>query len=92
MEAWVSSGRIVDLVLAFVVVEAIFLIAYRVRSRSGLRITDIFLMLLPGVCLLLALRAALVDGTPLAVLLLLTLALCAHLADLWRREKSAKSS
>jgi hypothetical protein len=50
------------------------------------------LMLLPGVCLLLALRAALVDATPLAILLLLTLSLCAHLADLWRREKSAGSS
>ena len=92
MEAWVSSGRIVDLVLAFVVVEAVLLIAYRVRSRSGLRVPDIVLMLLPGVCLLLALRAALVGATPLAILLLLTLSLCAHLADLWRRAKSAGSA
>jgi hypothetical protein len=28
----------------------------------------------------------------LAILLLLTLSLCVHLADLWRREKSAGSS
>lgn len=92
MEAWVSSGRIVDLVLIFVVIEAALLTVYRTRSRRGLGVADIFLMLLPGVCLLLALRAALVNAAPVAVLLLLTLALCAHLADLWRREKSLKSS
>jgi hypothetical protein len=42
-------------------------------------------MLLPGLFLLLALRAALVGEAWTRIAMLLALALVAHLGDLWRR-------
>jgi len=85
MDALVSSGRIVDLILVFVAVEAAVLLAYRGIAGRGLEPLAIASMLLPGVCLLLALRAALMGAQPVLVLLWLTLALLVHLADLWQR-------
>jgi len=89
MDEFVTSGRAVDLVLAFVVIEAIVLMAYRKVTGRGLRPLRVVLLLLPGVCLLLALRAALVGGAPLTVAAWLTAALFAHLADLWQRQHQA---
>lgn len=85
MDALVSSGRIVDFVLIVVVLEAGALLAYRVFTGRGLAPISIALMLLPGVCLLLALRAALTGASPAGVMMWLSLALVVHLADLWRR-------
>jgi hypothetical protein len=81
----VESGRVVDLILVFVVIEALALVAYRRITRRGLRLPGILLMLLPGVCLLLALRGALVGAAPWVVLAWLAAALVAHLLDLWVR-------
>mgnify|MGYP005837170053 CR=1 FL=1 len=77
--AWIESGRIVDLILVLIVLEALWL-AWWLRRRGGA------LALLPnlvaGACLLLALRAGLsgAGGAWLGVTLLSALA--AHLADL----------
>ena len=89
MDALVSSGRIVDLVLILVVLEAAGLLAYRAVTGRGLAPIGIALMLLPGVCLLLALRAALMGERPAMVLAWLTLALVVHLADMWQRRKGS---
>ncbi|MEM9590082.1 MAG: hypothetical protein AAF967_01940 [Pseudomonadota bacterium] len=85
MDALVSSGRLVDLILVFVAVEAAGLTVYRIVTGRGLELPAIASMLLPGVCLLLALRAALMGAQPVAVLLWLSVSLLLHLADLWRR-------
>jgi len=85
MQGLVLSGRIVDLILIFVVLEAGLLFAFRKARGRGLTPLDIVLMLLPGVCLLLALRAGLMGVQPLAVLGWLAAALVAHLADVWQR-------
>ena len=88
METFVASGRVVDVILAFVALEAVLLLVYRGRTGRGLRPASILLMLLPGVCLLLGLRAALTDGASTAVLVWLTAALIAHAADLYHRRFS----
>jgi uncharacterized membrane protein YjjP (DUF1212 family) len=84
METLFASGRIVDIVIAFMVVEAVALLVAR---RWGSRLTplDIALLLLPGLFLLLAMRAAVSgDGWHLVAVWLLA-ALVAHLADLAQR-------
>lgn len=80
-----SSGRIVDLILGVVVIEGLALLLYNRCTGRGIRNLDLLAMLVPGVCLMLAVRAALTGlswpwvGSALAVSLL------AHLFDLTRR-------
>jgi hypothetical protein len=77
------SGRVVDLILGFMLLEwGVFAVLRRGGARAA---ADFLLALLPGACLLLALRAALerLDWIWIAVFLLA--ALPAHLTDLWRR-------
>ena len=79
MNRFFTSGHAVDVVLGFMLLEAIWLI---VRGRSAL---SVFLMLAPGVLMLLALRAALTDMHWYWVALPLTVSLPLHLADLRHR-------
>jgi hypothetical protein len=76
-----ASGHAVDVVLAFMAVEAIWL----VRRRPLL---TVFLTLVPGALMLLALRAALVGLPWYWIALPLTASLPVHLADL-RHRRSA---
>lgn len=85
MNALVSSGWIVDFILVLVVIEAAGLIAYRAFTGRGLVPTSIALMLLPGACLLFALRAVYAGAESTVVMAWLSLALVVHLLDLWRR-------
>jgi len=80
------SSDLIDLVLLFTLAEAAALVFWRRYHGHGLRPTEILRMLLPGVFLLLAVRAAIAGAGP-AVPLALTAALLAHLLDLkyrWR--------
>jgi hypothetical protein len=90
MQALFASGRIVDLILLFVVVEAALLAASARRLRFAVSGTDILAMLLPGALLLLALRAALRGETWLAPATWLLLALFAHLFDVVRRLRGTR--
>lgn len=85
LEAWVESGRIADLVLLVLVIEAVIVaIAWR-RSAAGLQLLA---GLVAGGCLVLALRAALVGQGTAWIFLYLALALLAHLIELrlvWAR-------
>jgi hypothetical protein len=87
MQNLIANGRVVDLILLFVILEAVALLGYRRITGRGLRLFDIVVLLLPGVCLLFALRAALVGAAPVTVLTWLLLSLLAHLLDLWRRQQ-----
>jgi hypothetical protein len=90
MEDLVSSGHIVDWILVFVGVEAVVLVAYRRMTGRGLKPRGILFMLLPGVCLLLAVHAALIAAGPVIVAGWLAAALVAHLADLWQRQRQSR--
>lgn len=74
LQAFYESGRAVDFVIAVVIAElAIFVIMRRWAIVIGL---------LPGLCLLLALRGAVTGNGWQAVALWVMLSLPAHLADL----------
>ena len=80
-----QSGRVVDLILGFVVLEALFIFLYHRRSGRGLAPAKLLNLLVPGACLLLALRAALAGAAwPLMAFWLLA-ALVSHLVDLRQR-------
>ncbi|MFO1074986.1 MAG: hypothetical protein U1E17_20290 [Geminicoccaceae bacterium] len=80
-----ATGRIVDLMLAFTLVEAVVLMLWRWRTGRGPAPDELFVNLLSGVCLMLALRAALIDAWWGWIACWLVAALLAHLLDLRRR-------
>jgi fatty acid desaturase len=78
---------LIDLILLATVAEGGVLAAWHRRTGRGLSAAAVARMLLPGVCLMLALRAALAGSAWPFVPLALTAALIAHLADVrgrWR--------
>ncbi len=85
MAALFESGRIIDFILAFAAVEAILLVAYRRRVGGGMPAGDVIVCILPGVMLMLALRAALAEAAWPWIALCLVGALAGHFADLRRR-------
>jgi hypothetical protein len=81
MAEFFASGHAVDLVLAVILVETIWLLWH------GWRASDVALLLLPAVLMLLALRAALVGADWMWIALPLALSFPVHLVDLSRRAK-----
>ena len=90
MQTLFDSGRIVDLVLIFVVLEAVALLALRRRRKRGLGVTAILALVAPGVCLFLALRAALTAAPWPVIAGWLLAALITHGLDLWGRWRAAE--
>lgn len=88
MESLFSGGRIVDVVIAFMAVEAVALLVAR-RWGSRLGALDVLLLLVPGLCLLLAMRAALTGEGWQIIAAWLVAALLAHAGDLARRLRQA---
>jgi hypothetical protein len=82
MEAYFSSGRAIDVILMLLVAEAVA-VAWWLRGRG--RYAGYVLALLPGLCLFLALRAALTGAGWIWVALWITLSLPAHVIDLAAR-------
>ena len=80
-----TTGVIADVMLAFMVLEAMFLIGYRLKTGRGLTPSAVFWVLLPGTCLVLAMRAALVGASWQWVALAVSISLVAHLGDLRQR-------
>jgi hypothetical protein len=80
LEPFFTSGHAVDLVLAVMAVEALFLIF--VKKRRPLTVV---LTILPGAAMMLALRAALTGAGWEMIGLWLTVSLPLHLADLRHR-------
>lgn len=84
-----ATGRIVQYILALLVVEAVVLIgAARVAGKS-IRPLDLILSLLAGAGLLLALRGALIGDSWPKIAPWMVMALCAHLLDVIRRWTAA---
>lgn len=85
VEAVFASGRIVDIALALMALEALGLWAYRRAQGRSFPLADIAWNLGAGACLLLALRAALTGAGWPWIALFLTVALVAHIGDFRRR-------
>ncbi len=85
MKEFFASGHAVDFVLLVLAVEAAILIAMRAPGAKIRQLASPLLPLLPGVFLLLALRAALTGTSWVWVALWLACSFPAHLADLLRR-------
>lgn len=85
MDAFLTSGRIADVILALMIVEGVLLLWLWRARRIGLPPGELATTILSGACLLLALRGALTGAGALAVVAPLILALAAHLCDLWMR-------
>jgi hypothetical protein len=97
VESSLTSPALIDFIIIFTLIEAVVLILWRRRASAisrrerpaidgrMARSAAVGLMLLPGVCLLLALRAALAGAPWPWVPTALTAALVAHLLDLWSR-------
>jgi hypothetical protein len=79
--AFFKMGYAVDVVLAFMIVEAVVLIV--VKGRAPI---TVILTILPGAAMMLALRAALSGGGWQMVAIWLTVSLPLHLADLRHRK------
>jgi hypothetical protein len=85
MQAFFASGRVADLVLLVLLLEALGLALWHRRTGRGLPPAAILGLALPGVALVLALRAALVGAGWAWVAAALIAAFAAHLLDLWLR-------
>ena len=84
----VMSGRVVDLVLVVMALESIVLWIYHKRTGKGLSPAQITVMMLAGVFLLLAMRAALTGGDWTLIAMCLTASFAVHLTDLATRWRS----
>jgi hypothetical protein len=80
-----ASGRIVDMILALMVIEAMLLALYRRGTGHGPVLADMMPTLLAGFALLAALRCALAGWWWGWIGACLAAALAAHVADLSRR-------
>jgi hypothetical protein len=82
---FVASGRIIDVIVAMMLIEAIVLHALHRRTGRGIPAPDIAINLVAGASLMLAVRAALTGAAPAWLLLCLGVSLAAHIADVARR-------
>jgi hypothetical protein len=83
------SGLIADIILIFMVLEAIMLMVHHRKTGRGFNQAAIFWMLLPGACLVLALRAALVGAAWGWIALAVGVSLVAHLGYLRHRLRNS---
>jgi hypothetical protein len=80
-----ASGRLIDLILVVVVLEAAALLLYWHRARRGIEPFDLLPNLCAGAFLLLALRTTLAGSGWMMASGFLALAGLAHLVDIYRR-------
>jgi hypothetical protein len=95
MTELIASGRLIDLILALMLAEAVLLYVHRRRTGRGLAARDIVVNLAAGASLMLAVRAALVDAAPGWIVACLGVSLVAHVADLamrWQADRSNTGS
>jgi hypothetical protein len=88
MTEFFAAGHFVDLVLAFLVVEGVFVVGYWRRTGRGIRPAHFLPGLCSGALMLLALRVTLADGGWIVPTICLGAAGLAHLIDISRRWRS----
>lgn len=77
-----ASGRIIDVILALVALEALALLAWRVRRGRGPSVAMLLSNLASGAALMVAVRAALTDAHWTIIASCLLAALGAHLTEM----------
>jgi hypothetical protein len=82
MKALLVSKHLIDLILLLTIAEGTILCLFHRITGRGLRPPGVVSLLLPGMCLMLALRAALAGAAWPWMPAALAAALVAHLADL----------
>jgi hypothetical protein len=85
MNELVASGHIVDLIFCVMAIEILILPRWSRRRGRGSGRFGLMMASLPGLFLLLALRAALTQAGWIWIAGFLAASFPAHLADLWRR-------
>ena len=85
MSDLLASGRLVDLILLIVVIEAAVLIAYWRITRKGIAPRDLLPNLIAGAFLLLALRLTIADAGWMAICGCLAASGVANVIDVMRR-------
>jgi len=92
LQSLILSGRVVDLMIALVVIEVLAVTVYKWRSGAGPSLAALIVNLGGGVSLMLALKAALVDAAWQSIVLCLVAALICHVADLALRWRAAATA
>lgn len=85
MSTLFDSGRIVDLILALMLLEALVVCVLGLALRYRLPVPGLLFNLAAGASLLLALRAVLTDSGWMVAGFWLSCALIAHVSDLYMR-------
>lgn len=83
--AGIGLVRLAEIVIVLTALEGVLLAVYHRLTGRGLAARDYALNLVSGLCLMLALRAALAGTGALWVVAFLSAAGLAHGADIWRR-------
>jgi hypothetical protein len=87
----IASGRVIDLVLLVVVIEVAALVLWK-PLRGSMALMDIASLVLPGVMLMLALRAHMTGEPPLMMAGLLAAAFGFHIWDVMRRRRGGPAA
>lgn len=87
-----ASGHMVDIILALMVVQGIAIIGLRKLGWAFITPRDYLFTALPGACLLLALRSALVDAHWTLTAGWLLAGLVTHLLELWQRSRAGRAA
>lgn len=85
MSGLFASGRIIDLVLLLTLIEGLVLAAHRRRTGRGLPLPALLATLAPGICLMLAVRGALVGAWWGWIATCLAASFVTHVGDLRSR-------
>ena len=87
LESWITSGRIIDVVLVFVALEVAAMVIW--RRRHHLSIGRLVSLIAPGLAIFMALGAALRGDATWIIAAWMLASLAAHLLDLRLRVREA---
>ncbi len=87
-----NGGGLIDVIIFLVVVEAIAIFLWRMKTGNGPTLSSLVCNLLAGAFLMLALRNALAGASEVWIHLCLLAALVSHILDLRGRWESASRS
>ena len=85
LEMLITTGRIVDIMVAVIVIEVLAIVLIRKARGGGIATGPLLLNVGAGGSLMLALRASLSDAGWLWIAAFLVLSLVFHVADQWQR-------
>ena len=91
LQAWVTSGGLVDTIIGITLLEVAFLLLHHHRTKRGLAPRNYLLNVLSGLSLMLALRCCLAGSAWFFIAAWLVAAGAAHVADIAMRIQQRSS-